>query len=157
AMAVLTVDYGVPGTAQTNRLLSYNGLWKYDQTENLDGIAWSAPSYDDSLWPQGAGLLAFENNSVITPLINTVLAAPNAPPTGLGSGHAYYFRTKVNVPAQLASASILATFRCDDGAVIYTNGSEALRIRMAPQDVITNLSMASGFPPDPTPGSTGSD
>ena len=88
-VAVLTVDYGVAGLAQSNHLLSFGSVWKYDQADNLDGVNWTAPSYDDSAWPTGPGLLAFENNSLITPLIGTTLADPRVPPPGLGSGHAY--------------------------------------------------------------------
>src|SRR5207342_3449033 len=43
-------------------------------------------------------------------------------------------------------AVLIGSFRADDGAVVYLNGSEALRLRM-PTGAITNLSLATAFPP----------
>lgn len=141
-LAVLTVDLGVE--VPPVRLFSYDNVWRYDQTENLDGVNWTAANYDDTTWPSGPGLLAYENNAAITPLIQTTLASPLAPPAGLSAGHAYYFRTAVNITSNYDAYTL--TYRCDDGAVIYTNGGEALRIRMLPGP-ITNLSFTTGYPP----------
>lgn len=69
AVAVLTVDFGLPGTPVTNRVLNYSSAWRYNQTENLDGSAWYDPGFDDSAWPAGPGLLAAENNSSIVGLV----------------------------------------------------------------------------------------
>ncbi|HWI58514.1 MAG TPA: lamin tail domain-containing protein, partial [Bacillota bacterium] len=122
-------------------------LWSYDQTENLDLSNWTATDYNDSLWPSGPGLLAYENNAAITPLIQTPLIDPRSTAYGLLSGHAFYFRTKVLVPTNAMNAvPLLATFRCDDGAVVYINGNEAKRIRM-PNGTILNQSTANDFPP----------
>ncbi|HTL56672.1 MAG TPA: lamin tail domain-containing protein [Candidatus Limnocylindrales bacterium] len=149
--AVLTVEYGAAGPGQTLHLLSYDSIWKYDQTDNLDEFDWKSPGYDDSAWPFGPGLLAAENNPAITPLIGTVLEDPRLPDPGVSSGHAYYFRTRVTLPADFYSVSLAGTYRCDDGAVIHLNGSESLRIRL-PSGVIWNQTMATGFPPDSTGG-----
>jgi hypothetical protein len=151
AVAVLTVDYGVAGPAQTNRLLSYNGIWRYNQTDNLDGVNWTAVEYDDSGWPSGPGLLAFENNSLIVPLIGTTLDDPRLPGPGLSPGHAYYFRTSVAMPSNVFAVTLTGTYRCDDGAVLYFNGVEAQRMRM-PSGPIINETLATSFPPDPTGG-----
>lgn len=150
-VAVLTVDYGTAGPPQTNQVLSFGSVWKFDQTENLDGVNWTAPGYDDSGWPSGPGLLAFENNPLIVPLIGTTLDDPRVPGPGLSAGHAYYFRTQVALPADFYAVSLAGTYRCDDGGVLYFNGNEVDRIRM-PSGTITNLSMATAFPPDPTGG-----
>ncbi len=149
--AVLSVDFGIFGAAQTNRLLNYTNLWRYDQTENLDGINWTAADYDDSAWPSGPGLLAHEDNGAITPLIKTVLDAPASPPAGLSQGHAFYFRTRINVTNSMGAVPITATIRCDDGAVVYINGAEAHRVRIA-DGPVNNLTFTTGFPPDPTGG-----
>jgi hypothetical protein len=147
ALAVLTVDPGLPGAAVTNRVLNYTNIWKYNQTNNLDAVNWMATNYADGTWPSGPGLLAYENNSSITPLIKTTLTSPQSPPAGLSAAHAYYFRTKVTVTNDLLPGTLLASVRVDDGAMIYINGSEAKRIRM-PSGTITNMSFATGFPPD---------
>ncbi|HEY5909890.1 MAG TPA: immunoglobulin domain-containing protein [Verrucomicrobiae bacterium] len=152
AAAVLTVDPGLPGAAVTNRVLNYTNLWKYNQTNNLDGVNWPATNYSDATWPSGPGLLAYENNSLITTLIKTTLADPRSPPAGLSAGHAYYFRTAVSVTNDLLPGTLLANIRADDGAMIYINGGEAKRVRM-PSGTITNLSFATGYPPDSSGGS----
>ena len=85
------------------------------------------------------------------PLIGTTLADPRVPPAGLSAGHAYYFRTRVALPADFYAVSFTGTYRCDDGGVLYFNGNEVDRIRM-PAGIITNLAMATAYPPDPTGG-----
>lgn len=152
APVTLTVDFGLPGAAVTNRVLNLNSIWRYDLSNNLDGVNWMAPNYNDAAWQTGPGLLAAENNTAITPLIGTSVLAPNTPPPGLPQGHAYYFRTTINVASNnLIPGSLIATIRADDGAMIYVNGTEALRLRL-PSGPITNTSFTTGFPPG-----TGSD
>lgn len=149
APAVLTVDFGLPGAAVTNRVLNFNSAWRYNLSNNLDGVNWTTPGYNDAAWPSGPVLLAAENNSAITPLIGTTLLAPNNPPAGLAQGHAYYFRTTFNVASNnLIPGGLIATGRADDGAMVYLNGTEALRLRL-PTGTITNTSFTTGFPPGP--------
>lgn len=145
----LTVDFGLPGAAVTNHWLSYSSVWRYNLSNNLDGVNWTDPGYADAAWPSGPGLLAAENNSAITPLIGTSLRAPNNPVTGMGSGHAYYFRAAINVASNnLIPGPLIATIRADDGAMVYVNGTEALRLRM-PAGVIRNttFTLNGAFPP----------
>jgi len=131
---------------QSISLLTYTNVWKYMQLSNLDGVNWTAPAFNDSAWPSGPGLLAFENNSSITPLIKTTLNDPRSATNGMGSGHAYYFRTTVNAPTNLTGFTINASTYLDDGAVFYVNGSEAARIRMS-SGTITNATLTGQQPP----------
>src|SRR6478736_8910363 len=143
----LTVDFGLPGAAVTNRLVNFNSVWRYDLSNNLDSVNWIAPGYSDASWPSGLGLFGAENNAAILPLIGTILLAPNTPPPGLAQGHAYYFRTTINVASNnLIPGPLVATLRADDGAMVYVNGVEALRLRL-PDGPITNTSFTTGFPP----------
>lgn len=146
SVAVLTVDFGRPGAALTNRVLQFTDVWRYNQSNNLDGVNWFDPTYNATAWQTGAGLLAAENNSAIVPLIGTTLLAPNAPLAGLPSGHAYYFRTTVIATNTFIPGGLFGTIRADDGAVVYVNGVEALRLRL-PAGAITNLSFTTDFPP----------
>jgi hypothetical protein len=128
----------------TINLMAYTQAWKYNQSNNLDGIAWYATNYNDSAWQgPGQGLLAYENNTAITPLIHTTLLAPASPPPGLVSGHAYYFRTTLVVTNDLSAYTLIAMMRLDDCGVIYINGAEFSRPRM-PAGVITNGTFGSG-------------
>ena len=126
-------------------LMEYPKVWRFNQSNNLDGVNWMLPNYNDSAWQAGPGLLAFENLASIVPLINTTLLAPTAPPPGLGAGHAYYFRTKLVVTNDLTGFTVTAKMRLDDCGVIYINGVEFSRPRMAAGS-ITNLSFGGGAP-----------
>jgi hypothetical protein len=145
-VAVLTVDLGVPGQTQVVRFLAYADVWRYNQSNNLDGVEWTASDYDDQAWQSGPGLLACEGNPAIAPLIKTPLLDPRAPPPGLQPGHAYYFRTTFNLPGDMIFSDATATFRCDDGAMIYLNGGALKPIRV-PGGSITNQTLATEFPP----------
>lgn len=131
---------------QTIPLLTYSSNWKFMQVSNLDGVNWTAPAYNDSSWPSGPGLLAFEENPSILPLINTTLNDPRVATNGMSGGHAYYFRTTVNVTNDLSSFTINASAYVDDGAVFYVNGFEAFRLRIA-DGVVTNGTFTTGQPP----------
>ncbi|MGA4578708.1 lamin tail domain-containing protein [Limisphaera sp. VF-2] len=128
-------------------LLTYTNLWRYQQTAGFDTQDWARPDYDDSHWPVGPGLLAYESNPAITGLVNTVLQDPRRPPAGSGllPGHAYYFRTTfllTNAPDEFL---FQASTHLDDGAVIYLNGREAVRIRM-PEGPVSPATLATGGP-----------
>ncbi len=126
--------------------LAYSSNWKFMQVSNLDGVNWTAPNFNDSAWPAGPGLLAFENNPIIVPLIGTTLNAPGVAINNAEPGHAYYFRTQLVITNQLAGYTINASAYLDDGAVFYVNGVEAQRIRIAP-GVVTNMTLTTEQPP----------
>lgn len=130
----------------TVNLLNFEQVWSYNQTNNLDGIAWMDPGYDDASWLSGPGLLAYESDTSIVPLIRTVLEDPRKATTEARAGHAVYFRTWLTVTNDLAAATLNIRMRVDDGAVIYFNGTEVRRHRMRTSEVITNMSFATGTP-----------
>lgn len=127
-------------------LMSLNQVWRYNQTNNLDAAGWPATNFNDSTWPAGPGLLAFESNNAINALIHTTLTDPKIPPPGLTPGHAYYFRTSFALTNNLAGFNVTASAYIDDGAVIYVNGNEVFpRIRLA-GGATTNATLATGTP-----------
>lgn len=127
-------------------LMALTNTWKYMQVSNLDGINWTATNFNDTAWPAGAGLLAYEVNSQIVPLINTYLNPPGEAINDVQAGHADYFRTTINLPNNLSGYTITANAYIDDGAVFYVNGVEVARVRMA-AGVVTNRTFATGLPP----------
>jgi hypothetical protein len=124
-------------------VLEFTNVWRFMQVSNLDAVNWTVPAFNDATWPAGPGLLAFENNAGITPLINTVLKSPTIATNGMGSGHAYYFRTTFNFAHDPADFTFAAAAHIDDGAVIYVNGVETTRIRM-PEGTIVNTTLTQG-------------
>ncbi len=139
-------------------IMSYNQVWKYDESGNNLGGTWSNVGYDDSLWPSGAGFLAFENSlaplTLFTNLAggngtNTSLNLTNATLGGIGGTNiTFYFRTTLNgLPFDPAAPgnTIRSTSYFDDGGVIYVNGGEQLRFNLTNSPVAlnyTNLAVA---------------
>jgi len=135
-----------PGPA-TLVLLDFDAPWRYEQRANLDGQPWTTPEYTDDSWPVGPGLLAFESNPSLTPLIRTPLDDPRQPPAGLTAGHAYYFRTTLVVTDSLAGYTLTARVYVDDGAVFHLNGREFHRLRMPATGPILSDTYATAQPP----------
>jgi hypothetical protein len=118
-------------------LVTSSNNWRFT-TNNLDGVNWIAPGYDDSGWlGQGPALLYIEDNVGVTPR-NTPL--PNG---ANGSPYpAYYFRTHFPFSGPVPGFALVFTNFIDDGAVFYLNGVEIQRVRMAGGLVsYTNLSI----------------
>src|SRR6185436_1280778 len=108
----------------TVNLLPLTALWKYEVSGTDLGSSWQASNFDDSTWPTGPALLYNENNSSI-PNRNTFIPF-TSPPQGT-----FYFRTKFVVSTNLSNFTLRASVYLDDGAVLYLNGAEVLRIRIA--------------------------
>ncbi|MFO1498863.1 MAG: lamin tail domain-containing protein [Verrucomicrobiota bacterium] len=95
-----------------------DGPWRYNQQQNLDGLAWTAPSYDDSAWPVGRGLLGVEDcNCLPAPDLQTRLSLGRI---------TYYFRTAFVVDTNLAGFDLNLNMVVDDGAIIHLNGAPIL-------------------------------
>ena len=125
-------------------LLPINATWRYLQssslTNNLDGVNWQAPGYNDSAWPSGQALLGTGGSTpepVLTPL------------TVNSNNITYYFRSSFTVPANFNPTSLQFSNLIDDGAVFYLNGREVARYNM-PAGTISNQTAPSqgmGGPP----------
>ena len=111
-------------------LVSISNLWRYEASGTDLGTAWLGPDFNDDTWPVGPALLGFETSPLPFP-IQTVL------PIGAVT---YYFRTEVNL--NVPAINPLAQFRLrtlvDDGAVVYINGIEAVRVGMPPGPITYN-------------------
>ncbi|RIK80290.1 MAG: hypothetical protein DCC68_11305 [Planctomycetota bacterium] len=111
------------GGQQVAVVSTYTDSWKYEQSGTDLGTAWRATGYNDTAWPSGGGLLYFENSDLPEPKTTQL--------TLTGDNSTYYFRRHFNLAANPADIDELRiTTVLDDGAVIYLNGSEILRIRM---------------------------
>jgi hypothetical protein len=105
---------------ETPELVNFETSWRFNQTDNLDGVNWTGPDYDDSAWPSGLQLFSYPETD-FTPT-NTVL--------GLGR-NTYYFRTHFNfTPADPSAIMLVSSNFIDDGAVFYLNGRELGRHNM---------------------------
>jgi hypothetical protein len=119
-------NFGPQSTLQT--LLPFNASWKYDQTDAFNDPAWAATGFNDSTWPNGNGMLAFEVDAIPAPW---TIGTPLSDPRSATGRCTVYFRKHFNVPVNPAT---LQNFRIqhmiDDGCVIYINGTRIHRYRM---------------------------
>lgn len=137
--------------ATTNALFDFTNVWTYC-TANLDGINWTARTYDDSAWDgSGPGALWIDSrgpNAAIPVALNTQM--PSDPNNAYDPNYpfiTYYFRTHFNFTNNPAGAALLLQCYIDDGAVFYLNGKEIYRVRMtAAPATISNASLATGNP-----------
>jgi hypothetical protein len=106
-------------------------VWKYSQEGASPGEGWHLPEFDDSGWPSGPGVLAVENNALVTPLIRTTLSLDSPS----GKIVTYYFRTTFTLTHDPADLSLVTSNLIDDGAVFYLNGVEFHRYLMFPGPV----------------------
>ena len=128
-------------------IFDLTNIWSY-MSANLDGVNWTASTYDDSGWDgSGPGTLWVDTrgpNANIPVPLNTQMPedAGNAVPYPT-----YYLRTHFNFTNNPAGASLQLQAYIDDGAVFYLNGVEIYRLRMAPAPaIISNATLASGYP-----------
>ena len=142
---------------QTVIVFPLTKVWRYNQTGADLGTAWKEPAYDDTVagWSSGAGVLGFETTAATIQFLtnvappfgtNTVLTLVPGGGAGIGGTNVtFYFRTSVNI-TDFNPASAALTFRgyVDDGAIIYVNGTERLRVNYNTNAVTyTNFAVAS--------------
>jgi hypothetical protein len=107
-------------------LFPMTNVWRYHAAGQDLGAAWRNPDYDDTGWPRGAALFHNENAALPAPK-NTPLPLTNAAEQLIVT---YYFRTHFHWPGPTASAVLTARALLDDGAVLYLNGAEVMRVGM---------------------------
>ena len=113
-------------------LIPMEGTWSYQQNLIFSTDIWTQSAYNDASWSTGPALLYVESSGLP--------AAKNTPLT-LGAT-TYYFRTHFQVDDLADLVELTMTTVIDDGAVIYLNGQEVMRIRM-PAGAVTGSTLAS--------------
>ena len=119
--------------------------WKWT-TNNLDGVNWQAPSYNDGpgWFGPGPGLLYVESNTAVSPR-NTPLPPNNGVQiNGVCVYPTYYFRTHFTFTNSTAGGSLVFSNFIDDGAVFYLNGVEIQRVRMPPPPAVITYTTTTG-------------
>ena len=134
--ATLTIDFGVPGPAQTNRLVAVTDVWRYHVGKVDLGTAWTAFDYNDAGWSSGGGLLYVEDSTLPAPKTTPLPLTPGSLPTTC------YFRARfTNQLADTYSLNLVANTVVDDGFVLHLNGAEAFRLGM-PAGSVTYSTLA---------------
>jgi hypothetical protein len=133
-------------TNNVTMLFDVTKSWKWT-TNDLDGINWKAPAYNDSgtnWFGPGPGLLSVENNPAVSPR-NTPLPPNNGVQiNGVCVYLTYYFRTHFTFTNSTTGVSLVFSNFIDDGAVFYLNGVEIQRVRMPPPPAVITYTTTTG-------------
>ena len=120
-------------SAPATWFLTERSTWRYLDDDIGPSGDWTSADFDDSAWAYGAAPLGFGDSHIVTTVSAT--GAGGAPITT-------WFRTAFTVDSldglRVAAISLLV----DDGAVVYLNGEEILRVNMAEGEV-TSSTLAS--------------
>lgn len=126
-----------PTVPDVFNLITLADTWRYDQSGTNLGTAWKEPTFNDSAWPQGQGVLGVESSTLPAPAaLNTVLnlnadgVAPNTT--------TFYFRTTFNFTGDPDDVLLRLSGLIDDGAVYWLNGQQLHRYNM-PQSGAINF------------------
>jgi hypothetical protein len=123
-------------------------FWRYNsESNNLDGLGWELPNFDDSLWPLALAGFTTSNNLEITTngfeLRSTNMLAPV-----LGGPATVYYRVNFNFPGSTAGAGLSLVGVIDDGIVAYINGVEAGRLRITNASPVSFTNFATTSSPE---------
>jgi len=115
--------------------------WKYSD-QGLDlGTEWVQPQYDDSAWAQGPGRLGYTAFGITT----TVGFGPSSTNKYITT----YFRKAFVVPPHVLYTNLNLRLNRADGAVVWLNGQELMRVAMpsGPVTFQTHATVAVGLDP----------
>lgn len=116
--------FAFTGTTQQSTLIPFGDSWKYLDNGTNPGTNWTATSFDDALWSTGNGKFGHGLSDATT----IISYGPNPSQKYITT----YFRKKITIanPA-LYTAPYTVNFKRDDGVVVYLNGVEYYRSKMA--------------------------
>ena len=110
----------LPPTYVDEKILSGGASWKYEQSGVFPGAEWMMPGFDDSAWPSGQAALGKESGDLPEPIRTDLTIGPLT----------YYFRAVLDYSGNPEVDRLTLRLLVDDGAVVYINGTEAMRVRM---------------------------
>ena len=132
----------LPGVSQhIDTRIPFSGHpWRFNDTGTDLGTAWSTNDFDDSAWPVGNGLFGVETNAPFPylPTFSQITTPMLLNQSGIVTT-TFYFRTWFTMDASNFApyTVIVATNFIDDGAVLYLNGTEVGRFRVASNQTFT--------------------
>jgi len=103
-------------------ILPQTSEWSYSDDGVFPGADWNQPDFDDSAWDTGMGELGYGDGTE-----TTVLEYGPDPDNKYLS---YYFRKSLMLDNPVQYDNFRIRMMLDDGAVVYINGTEVLRVNM---------------------------
>lgn len=115
-------------TNTTYALVTTGAAWRYHDLGQDLGMVWRETWYDDSAWPAGPAQLGFGDGDEAT-VIGLGQGDSDAAPT-------FYFRHAFPFAQATLRFPLTGRVLCDDGAVVYLNGTEVFRTNLPGGPVI---------------------
>ncbi|MDH3892204.1 MAG: alkaline phosphatase D family protein [candidate division Zixibacteria bacterium] len=132
---LLSMAQVVVASAAASELIPRNAVWSYYVGSAYPPGDWYQPSYDDTAWPAGPGVLGYGEG-----YITTVLPYGSDPSDKhVTSCFRHTFELTVD-PSTVSGLLLGANY--DDGFAIYLNGQEVAR-RSLPSGTLTHSTLAS--------------
>ncbi len=103
-------------------LVAWDAAWKTWTTGTDPGAAWREATFDDTAWTEGAG--GFAHGAALPDGV----AAGSALPAGPA---AHFFRRAFTFAGQAAHTTLRLRLVVDDGAAVFLNGTELVRVNLA--------------------------
>ncbi len=101
-------------------LLERGSAWRYLDDGSDQGSAWRGPAFDDSAWGAGFGPLGYGDGD------ETTVVDEGGSPKAITT----YFRRRFGVGPFAGAGGLRLEMQRDDGAVVYLDGDEVLRVNM---------------------------
>jgi hypothetical protein len=117
-------------------ILPRKSTWRYLDTGVYPGDGWNSTGFDDSGWKEGQGELGYGDGDETTIL--------DFGPDSNNKYITYYFRKEIEIENHSLYTESLIRLMRDDGAVVYINGKEVLRVSM-PEGDIGNETLAINY------------
>jgi WD40 repeat protein len=114
-------------------LLPLGQTWKYLDDGSDQKDAWREADFDDAQWKQGKPLFGYGDAGVVT-TVGYGSDSRNKFPTT-------YFRTEFQVDDPAKLKNLILGIARDDGAAVYLNGSEIVRVNLRPGARYTTLAL----------------
>ncbi|MCA9199491.1 MAG: lamin tail domain-containing protein [Planctomycetales bacterium] len=106
---------------ESQTLLSSGTIWRYKDDGSNQGTAWRSPTFNDQSWASGPSQLGYGDGDEATRVSNG---------GGVTDAQTTYFRTTFDIddPTKVSGMTINMVY--DDGAAVYINGVEAVRVNL---------------------------
>ncbi len=128
------------GVARGDQLVVPAGsTWRYLDDGSFPGSSWTAAEFDDSAWRQGPAELGYGEGDEQT----LTGYGPSASQKYLTT----YFRRAFTPPPGIQVTGLQLDLLCDDGAAVYLNGTELVRVNL-PAGALASSTRASGSSTD---------
>ena len=110
-------------TTSTRSIIEIGDTWSYDNSGTNLRSSWRRANFDASAWESGPGPLGNEREPLAEPIATEFNLGTPTNPT-------FYFRKSFTVDFDPATAIVQLQTQIDDGAIVYINEQEVLRLGM---------------------------